>query len=158
MKLIFRRNVLVLICFLTTLACFSQEEESIDVPFAYLEEVPKFPNCLKVPNDEAKNCFIQEMNNHIKLNFRYPDKAIKDNIQGRVTVLFIIDSDGYVTNMKTHIPEGCDILALEAERILKLLPRFKPGMQKGKSVGVSYAQPIMFKLESSKSKRKKDNK
>ncbi|WP_339836684.1 energy transducer TonB [uncultured Flavobacterium sp.] len=147
MKLIFKRNVLVLICFLTALTCFSQEEESIDVPFVVLEEIPMFPNCINVERSEGKNCFMQEMNNHIAQNFKYPRKAAKKNIQGRVTVMFVINYQGDIINIKTKAPVGCELLAAEAERIIKLLPKFKPGMQKGSPVSVSYAQPIVFKLK-----------
>ena len=124
---------------------FSQEE-TIDAPFVILEEIPRFPNCLEVEDKDSKECYFQEMNNHIKENFRYPIKAKKKNIQGRVTVKFIIDTEGYVVNIETKAPKGCELLEQEAVRIIKLLPRFKPGIQKGKPVSVSYAQPIMFKL------------
>lgn len=145
---------LVLFLFCSTMS-FAQDEE-IDVPFVVLEDIPKFPNCVDVPYEDAKNCFMQEMNNHIRLNFRYPSIAKKKNIQGRVTVKFIINGEGNVINVETKAPEGCELLAEEAARIIKLLPKFKPGMQKGKPVSVSYAQPIMFKLESTPSVKKEE--
>lgn len=141
-----KRKSFLIVMFFCSLMTFSQEE-SIDVPFAILEEIPQFPNCKDMAYENEKNCFMQEMNNHIKSNFRYPTLALKKNIQGRITVMFVINSKGYVSNIKAHVPEGCEILAKEAIRIIKLLPKFKPGMQKGKPVGVSYAQPIMFKLQ-----------
>lgn len=135
----------LILIFLCSTVSFAQSED-IDVPFAYLEDVPRFPNCTEVPNEEAKECFIKEMNNHILTNFNYPKKARKQKIQGRVTVLFIINQEGDIKIYKTHTPEGCELLAEEAERIIKLLPKFKPGEQRGKPVSVSYAQPILFKL------------
>lgn len=145
MKTGFKSFLLILIS-LVTLTSYSQEEEKNEVPFTVLEEIPKFPNCIDVSNENERNCFMQEMYSHIKMHFNYPRQAVKKKIQGRVTVMFLIDKEGYVKIVKTKAPEGADLLAEEAERIIKLLPRFKPGMQKGKAVGVSYAQPILFKL------------
>jgi protein TonB len=134
--------ILFLFCSTISLA----QNEDIDVSFAVLDDVPRFPNCLEVPKEEAKNCFIQEMKNHIQANFSYPKKARRQNIQDRITVLFTIDKDGNISNIKSHALKGGDLLIEEAERIIKLLPKFKPAIQRGKAVGVSYAQPINFKL------------
>lgn len=142
-SLVLKFNLILI--FLCSTISFAQEKD-IDVPFVVLEDIPTFSNCIGIVRSEGINCFMQEMNNHIQLNFRYPKKALKNKIEGRVTVMFVINSKGYVSNIKGHAPEGCELLAKEAERIIKLLPRFKPGMQKGKPVGVSYAQPIVFKL------------
>lgn len=60
--------------------------------------------------------------------------------------MFVIDKNGDVTNIKTKAPEGCQLLEDEAIRIVKLLPKFKPAIQRGKAVSISYAQPILFKL------------
>lgn len=135
----------LILIFLYSTVSFAQTED-IHVPFTNLEDVPRFPNCIEVPNEEAKECFIKEMNNHIRANFNYPEKARKRKIQGRVTVLFVINQEGILKIYDTHTPEGCELLAEEAERIIKLLPRFKPGEQRGEPVSVSYAQPILFKI------------
>ncbi len=135
---------LILILWCTTIS-FAQEKD-LDVPFAVLEEIPMFPNCINVERSEGRNCFMQEMNNHVKLNFNYPKKARKNKIQGRVTVMFLINHEGYVEITKIVSQEGNELLAQEAERIIKLLPKFKPGMLKGEPVDVMYAQPILFKL------------
>tara|TARA_R110000850_G_scaffold201744_1_gene327758 strand:+ start:213270 stop:213671 length:402 start_codon:yes stop_codon:yes gene_type:complete len=131
--------------FFCSLTCFSQEE-SINVPFAVIEDIPRFPKCIDASIKEAKECFNQEMFDHVMNNFNYPKKARRDNIQGRIFVLFLIDFEGNVSIIDTKTPVGCELLRDEAIRIIKLLPKFKPGEQKGKPVGVSYAQPINFKL------------
>ena len=149
-SLLFSTRKLLLILFvLFTSISYSQEEEKIDVPFAILEDIPRFPNCIddSMSTQEAKQCFNQEMNNHIKMHLKYPREAVKKKIEGRVTVLFIINNQGYIKNIRIKSAVGTELLAIEAERIMKLLPKFKPGMQKGKPVNVSYAQPIMFKLQ-----------
>ncbi|MFC4739281.1 energy transducer TonB [Flavobacterium ponti] len=125
------------------------EDLDVDVPFAVLEDVPLFPGCEKVPRSQQKDCFMEQMNKHIKKYFEYPSKAREDGVQGRITVLFVIDKNGNVTNlrMKGLNKKGGELLENEAERIIKKLPKFTPGKQRGKPVGVSYAQPIVFKLE-----------
>ena len=64
-------------------------------------------------------------------------------------MIFIIDKEGNVIIDKTKGSnrEGSEFLEKETERIINLLPKFKPGMYKNKPVKVSYAQPIMFKLQ-----------
>jgi protein TonB len=125
------------------------EDVDLDVPFAVLEDVPLFPGCEKVPRSQQKECFMEQMNKHIKKYFEYPSRAKENSVQGRVTVLFVIDKSGNVTSLriKGTGKKDSDLLEAEAERIIKKLPKFTPGRQRGKPVGVSYAQPILFKLE-----------
>ncbi|WP_338377692.1 energy transducer TonB [uncultured Flavobacterium sp.] len=125
------------------------EDVDLDVPFAVLEDVPLFPGCEKVPRSQQKECFMEQMNKHIKKHFDYPSRAREDNVQGRITVLFVIDKTGNVTNLRIKglNKKGGELLEAEAERIIKKLPKFTPGKQRGKPVGVSYAQPIVFRLE-----------
>ena len=72
---------------------------------------------------------------------------MEDNIQGRVSVLFVIDKDGSITNVQAKGPKGGELLEKEALRVISKLPKFKPGMQRGKPVKVKYSQPITFKLQ-----------
>lgn len=65
-----------------------EEEEIIDVPFAVIEDVPVFPGCEDVEKNQLRNCFQEQMNKHIKRNFRYPEIAQEMRIQGRVFVNF----------------------------------------------------------------------
>lgn len=123
------------------------EDLDVDVPFAVLEDIPLFPGCEKVPKDKRKDCFSEQMNKHIKKYFSYPSRAQEDNIQGRVTVMFVIDKTGSVTNLRLKGPKGGELLEEEAERIIRKLPKFTPGKQRGKAVSVSYSQPIMFKID-----------
>lgn len=125
------------------------EDVDVDVPFAVLEDIPLFPGCEKVPRTQQKECFMEQMNKHIKKYFEYPSRAKDNNVQGRVTVLFVIDKNGNVSNLrlKGTGKKDSELLEAEAERIIKKLPKFTPGKQRGKPVGVSYAQPIMFRLE-----------
>ncbi len=122
-------------------------EEEVEVPFAAIENVPVFPGCEGKSKKDMKDCFQKQIQKHVMKNFEYPKAALDLGIQGRVSVVFIIDSKGYTTNVRSRGPDK--ILEKEAERIIGLLPKMKPGEQRGKAVKVSYAIPIFFKYRGS---------
>ena len=115
-----------------------------DIPFAIIEEAPIFSGCEDIERNKRMNCFQEKMGEHINATFRYPSKAKRNNIEGRVLVLFVINKEGEITKIETK--GGDPILQTEALRIVRLLPKMKPGMQKGKPVNVKYALPLIFKL------------
>ena len=118
-------------------------DEDVEVAFAVIEDVPVFPGCEGLSKERTKTCFQEKMQAHVIKNFNYPEMALELGIQGRVSVVFIIDSKGYVTNIRSRGPDK--ILETEAERIIGKLPQMKPGKQRGKPVKVAYAVPIFFK-------------
>jgi len=76
---------------------------------------------------------------------RYPAVAQENGIQGKVIVNFVIDKDGSVSNAR--IARGVyPSIDKEALRVVMSLPKWKPGMQRGKAVRVSYTVPISFQL------------
>lgn len=125
----------------------AEELPDEEVPFAVIEDVPVFPGCEGVAKNKRLECFMEQMAKHIKKNQQYPEKAMEENIQGRVSVLFVIDKDGNITNVQARGPKGGELLEKEALRVISKLPKFKPGMQRGKPVKVKYSQPITFKLQ-----------
>ena len=101
--------------------------------FMVVENMPEFPG-----GDLGLMKFIQK-------NVRYPAIAKEYNITGKVYVSFIVDKQGSVTNVK--IVRGVDkILDAEALRVVSLLPKYKPGKQRGKAVRVMFTIPINFTL------------
>ncbi len=109
------------------------EEEVEPISFAVVEEKPTFPG------GEA------ELLKFIAENTKYPEIAKENGIQGRVFVQFVIDKNGNVTNVT--IARGVDpYLDAEAIRVVKMLPRWTPGKQRGKPVPVTFVVPINFKL------------
>jgi protein TonB len=120
-----------------------EEEDDIDVPFAVIEEVPVFPGCESASDKRA--CFNEKMQDHIRMNFQYPQIAYEMGIQGRVSVLFTIQKDGSIGNIRMRGPDRN--LEAEAQRIISLLPRMTPGRQRGKTVRVPFSIPITFKLQ-----------
>ncbi|MDA9192865.1 energy transducer TonB [Flavobacteriaceae bacterium] len=119
--------------------------EDIDVPFAVIEDVPIFPGCERVAKSQRRTCFQDQMNKHIRKNFRYPDIAQEMGIQGRVYVNFIIAKDGSITNIRMRGPDKN--LENEAARIIGRLPKMTPGKQRGRAVRVPFSIPITFRLQ-----------
>ncbi|BFP40103.1 energy transducer TonB [Muricauda sp. SCSIO 64092] len=118
-------------------------EEDISVPFAVIEDVPVFPGCEGSSNKKA--CFQEMMQKHIRKNFRYPEIAQEMGIQGRVAVMFTIQKDGSIGNVRLRGPDKN--LEAEARRIIEKLPKMTPGKQRGRAVKVPFSIPINFKLQ-----------
>jgi TonB family protein len=103
-------------------------------PFVIVEEMPMFPG-----GDAALLRFIGE-------NTIYPEAAKAAGIQGRVIARFSIEADGSINNVSVLKGINTEINA-EALRVIKSLPRFKPGRQNGIAVPVWYMVPITFTLK-----------
>ena len=109
------------------------EEESDEEFFMVVENMPEFPG-----GDLGLMKYIQK-------NVKYPPIAKEYNITGKVYVSFIVDKSGSVTDVK--IARGVDkSLDAEALRVVKSLPKYKPGKQRGKAVRVMFTIPINFTL------------
>jgi TonB family protein len=110
-----------------------------DTVYQTVDEMPKFPG-----GEQAMFKFIAE-------NVKYPQEAKDKNIAGRVFVNFVVEKDGSVSSatILRGIGGGCDD---EAMRVVKSMPKWTPGKQKGKPVRVSYIIPFMFKLDGTESK------
>ncbi|WP_298551187.1 energy transducer TonB [uncultured Algibacter sp.] len=120
-------------------------DEDVQVAFSIIEDVPVFPGCENLSKQATKECFQNKIQKHVANNFRYPETALELGIQGRVSVIFVIDKTGNITGVRSRGPDA--ILQKEAERIINKLPKMKPGKQRGKPVKVSYAVPIFFKFQ-----------
>jgi periplasmic protein TonB len=109
-----------------------KKEEEAEV-FYFAEEMPEFPG-----GDKALYSFLGN-------NVKYPVIAQENGIQGRVFLKFVVGTDGSVSNIE--IVRGVDSsLDSEAIRLIKSLPKFKPGKQRGRPVRVFYNTSINFKL------------
>ncbi len=110
-----------------------EEEEVAPVAFAAVENKPEYPG-----GDI-------ELMKYLAQNTKYPPIAKENGVSGRVFVQFVIDKNGNVTQVKTL--RGVDpALDAEAIRVVKSMPKWKPGSQRGKPVPVTYQVPINFKL------------
>ncbi len=120
-----------------------EEFEDVDVPFAVIEDVPIFPGCENESDKRA--CFNSMIQKHIGKNFRYPEIAQEMGVQGRVSVMFVIQKDGSIGNIRMRGPDKN--LEKEAARIIGKLPKMTPGKQRGRAVRVPFSIPINFKLQ-----------
>jgi len=124
---------------------FMKDADGIMVPFRQIDKVPVFPGCENESDKRA--CFNTMMQRHISKNFRYPKKAQELGIQGRVNTMFVIAEDGSIQNIRMRGPDS--LLENEVARIIKRLPKMKPGRQDGKTVRVPFSIPVSFRLEQS---------
>ena len=110
-----------------------EEPEEAEI-FMVVEEMPEFPGgmaeCLK---------FLGK-------NIKYPTIAQENGVQGRVIVQFVVNQDGSIVD-PVVVRSVDPYLDKEALRVIKTMPKWKPGKQRGKAVRVKYTVPVTFKLQ-----------
>lgn len=108
--------------------------DSSDQVFAMVEKMPEFPG--------GQNGII----NYLQKTMQYPKDAQEKGLQGRVICSFIIEKDGSITN--AEVMQGIEpSLDQEALRVVNAMPKWSPGMQRGKAVRVKYTVPLTFTLQ-----------
>lgn len=107
---------------------------SEDEVFVVAEQYPEFAG-----GEKARMKFLVS-------NIVYPKQARDSKIEGKVIVSFIVEKDGSITNVEV-LRSAHPLLDAEAIRVTKLMPKWKPGKQKGKPVRCKFSMPIAFKLE-----------
>ena len=111
-----------------------KEDENRPGVYIVVEQMPEFPG-----GDKEFHQFIAD-------NVKYPAEAKEKGIRGIVYVNFIVEPDGSISDIRVlrGIGGGCDE---EAVRVVEYMPKFKPGIQNGEAVRVSYTVPVIFRLE-----------
>ena len=114
----------------------SDDDEEVDEAeiFTVVESMPSFPGGMG------------ELMKFLGQNINYPTLAKESGIQGRVFINFVVEPNGSISNVKVlrGIGGGCDE---EAVRVVKSMPKWSPGKQRGKPVRVSYNLPVKFTLQ-----------
>ncbi|NOX46790.1 MAG: TonB family protein [Chlorobi bacterium] len=112
--------------------------------FTVVEVMPQFPG-----GDSARIMYLSQ-------NIRYPIEAREKGIQGRVFITFVVEGDGRISNVKLlrGIGGSCDEVALN---LVKNMPNWIPGQQRGKNVRVQFNMPIAFRIDGVSSIPKWDN-
>ena len=111
------------------------EEEEEEVVFVIVETMPEFPG-----GQQALFKYLSE-------NVKYPDIAQENGIQGRVICQFVVNKDGAIVDVEVVRSGGDASLDKEAVRVIKSMPKWKPGKQRGKAVRVKYTVPVNFRLQ-----------
>jgi protein TonB len=113
-----------------------EDEEEVEEAeiFTVVESMPTFPGGMGA------------LMKYLAENIKYPPLAKESGIQGRVFINFVVEPDGSISNVKVlrGIGGGCDE---EAVRVVKNMPKWSPGKQRGKPVRVSYNLPVKFTLQ-----------
>jgi len=111
---------------------YTPDDSSREV-FAIVEEMPYF--------DGGSNA----MNKYLVENLKYPEQALKDKIEGKVFVTFVVAYDGKIKDVKV-LRGLTEEINNEAVRVVSNMPAWIPGKHRGKAVEVQYNLPIVFKL------------
>lgn len=120
--------------------------EDVEVPFAVIENVPEYPGCERGSNAEKRKCMSDKIAKFVQRKFN-TDLAGDLGLSGRqrISVFFKIDKNGNVTGVRSRAPHPR--LEKEAARVINMLPKMKPGKQRGKAVIVPYSLPIVFQVQ-----------
>ena len=122
------------------------------IPINAVEQIPLPESCKDVAKKFQIDCLMGMINSHIKSNLIYPEDAKKIKAESRVITSFNIDEKGNIIKLEVFADnrELKKVFENEAKRIINLLPKFIPGMDKNKIVSVSIVIPIEFKLNDKK--------
>lgn len=110
-------------------------EEDEQTVFVVVENMPEFPG--------GTSALMKYLNSSIK----YPVIAQENGIQGRVVCQFVVNKDGSIVDIEVARSSGDASLDKEAVRVIKAMPKWTPGKQRGKPVRVKYTLPVNFKLQ-----------
>ena len=112
-----------------------EDEEVEEEVFVVVEKMPEFPG-----GQAALFKYLSE-------NVKYPVIAQENGIQGRVICQFVVNKDGSIVDVEVVRTGGDPSLDKEAVRVIKSMPKWSPGQQRGKAVRVKYTVPVNFKLQ-----------
>ena len=134
-----RKNVslkvaLMMLVLLFSLMTSTAQTKKSNMVYDVVEVMPQYPG-----GQTAMLKYIME-------NIKYPKQIMEEGIQGRVTVSFIVEKDGRVSNVRL-LRSVQPSLDKEAIRVVKSMPKWTPGKQNGKPVRVRFNLPVMFKLK-----------
>lgn len=119
--------------------------------FKVVEEMPRFPGCEDIKNDEERqNCAKEKLMAFIYENIKYPTLARNTGIEGQCVVRMVIEKDGSISEAELvkDIGGGCGDEAVRVIKAMNELPqKWIPGRQRGMPVRVEYLLPVKFKLE-----------
>ena len=119
-------------------------QPAVAAPSSALDQMPEFPGGMEA------------LNTYLRNNIRYPQEAQKAGIQGRVIIQFNVSKDGSITD--AEVVESVDPqLDAEGLRLIKNMPRWKPGMRKGQAIRVKQTLPIRFAFTKTSDKPENSN-
>ena len=126
--------MMAVLCLMTANAQKTVVSQSKQNVYDVVEQMPEFPGGMPA------------MIEFLQTNLNYPKDAKKQKVGGRVLVMFVVETDGSMSNVRVA-KKIFPSLDAEALRVVKAMPKWNPGKEKGKPVRVNYTLPIVFSLK-----------
>ncbi len=127
-------SMMAVLCLMTANAQKTVVSQSKQNVYDVVEQMPEFPGGMPA------------MIEFLQTNLNYPKDAKKQKVGGRVLVMFVVETDGSMSNVRVA-KKVFPSLDAEALRVVKAMPKWNPGKEKGKPVRVNFAIPIVFSLK-----------
>ena len=124
-------SMMAVVCLMTASAQKTIVSQSKQNVYDAVEQMPEFPGGMPA------------MMEFLQTNIKYPKDAIKQNVGGRVMVMFVVEPDGSLSNVRVA-RKVFPSLDAEAVRVVKAMPKWKPGKEKGRAVRVNFTLPVVF--------------
>lgn len=134
MRKLFLMCAMAVMCLVTANAQKTVVSQSSQSVYDEVEVMPEFPGGM------------QAMIEYLNTNIKYPKDAIKQEVGGRVMVMFVVETDGSLSNVRVA-RKVFPSLDAEAVRVVKSMPKWKPGKEKGRPVRVNFTMPIVFSIK-----------
>ena len=125
---------MAVVCLMTASAQKTVVSQSNQNIYNAVEQMPEFPGGMPA------------MMEFLQTNIKYPKDAIKQNVGGRVMVMFVVEPDGSLSNVRVA-RKVFPSLDAEAVRVVKAMPKWKPGKEKGRAVRVNFTMPVVFSIK-----------
>ena len=126
--------MMAVLCLMTANAQKTVVSQSKQNVYDVVEQMPEFPGGMPA------------MIEFLQTNLNYPKDAKKQKVGGRVLVMFVVETDGSMSNVRVA-KKIFPSLDAEALRVVKAMPKWNPGKEKGKPVRVNFTLPIVFSLK-----------
>lgn len=127
-------SMMAVLCLMTANAQKTVVSQSKQNVYDVVEQMPEFPGGMPA------------MIEFLQTNLNYPKDAKKQKVGGRVLVMFVVETDGSMSNVRVA-KKIFPSLDAEALRVVKAMPKWNPGKEKGKPVRVNFTLPIVFSLK-----------
>ena len=123
--------MMAVLCLMTANAQKTVVSQSNQNVYDQVEQMPEFPGGMPA------------MIEFLQTNIKYPKDAIKQDVGGKVMVMFVVETDGSISNVRVA-RKVFPSLDKEAVRVVKAMPKWKPGKEKGRPVRVNFTLPVVF--------------
>ena len=133
MKKMILMSMMAVLCLMTANAQKTVVSQSSQNVYDQVEQMPEFPGGMPA------------MIEYLQTNMKYPEDAVKQKVGGRVMVMFVVETDGTISNVRVA-RNVFPSLDAEAVRVVKAMPKWKPGKEKGRPVRVNFTLPVVFNI------------